>query len=115
MDTFTIGLQGMPCDGITHKPSDSAAGLEVCPMAALNNSILGMCGVPIVCLTTTVGVSARAIRTAEDQLRLASFTSGKHSVFDLSLDISNEEIKLGSSCDVEVGHDRVAKCVKVEC
>jgi len=89
----------------------SAAGLEVCRTVALSDSILCMCGVPIVCLTTTVSVSPRAIRAAHDQLRFLSFTGGEHSVFNLPLHISNQEIQFACFGDVNVGHEIVSEGV----
>ena len=82
-------------------------------MAALNNSILCMCGVPIVCLTATVSVSPRAIRAAHDQLRFPSLTGGEHSVLQLPLSVSNQEIQFACLCDVDVGHDVVNESVWV--
>jgi len=74
-------------------------------MAALNNSILCMCGMPIVCLATAVSVSPRAIRAAHDQLRFLSFTGGEHSVLNLPLSVSNQQIQFASGCDVSDAHE----------
>ncbi len=64
-----------------------------------------MCGMPIVRLTATVRVSPRAIRAAHDQFRLLSFTGGEHSVLQLPLSVSNQQIQFACLCDVNGVHD----------
>ena len=64
-------------------------------------------------LTLTISVSTKTLSLTHNEQRTLRCFSWKFGVLNLSESVSNLKVEFGSSSEVDVGHERVAKCQRV--